>query len=272
MIFRYPGGKTKLIPITELYLSQLGFKDGDAFHDVFVGGGAIATHVAKTHRYSHIYLNDLDPWISAFWSVIIGDWQAFAELKGHIENKPTIELFKELRETEPIDIVEEAYRAVFFNRTTFSGILTSGPIGGYNQKSKWTIDCRYNITRLQNEMEKLRKLLLNRTTVTKLDAIEYIKRNDSGFLYLDPPYFKEGAGLYRFTIDHKGLARELLTRKRWLLFYDDNIKIRKLYDTYTSEIPTRYSIAGHKYHWKGKKELIITPQAVNYMLDEKEAR
>lgn len=44
---------------------------------------------------------------------------------------PTIEEYNTIKKSTPSDIVERAFRTLFLNRTNFSGILTSGPIGGY---------------------------------------------------------------------------------------------------------------------------------------------
>jgi len=266
-IFRYPGGKTKLLPAIQGYLDKYPWmlRDGDPFHDVFVGGGSVLLHIARHYPRSPLHANDLDPWIHAFWKVVSGTEAEFDALVTKLSVTPTVDLFKELRAKEPGDNVERAYYAVFFNRTTFSGILRSGPIGGYDQKSKWGVSCRYNVAALTNELLYMRQQLDlgRRLTVHKQDAVQYATNNRE-FMYLDPPYIGQGKALYRETVDHHALADALRPLGRWLLSYDDCEDARKLYRQFAhlAQVPTKYSIRGKKHSWTGNNELMITPRDI----------
>jgi DNA adenine methylase len=263
-LLRYPGGKTKLIPILQEYMSALGFKDGDTFTDAFVGGGSVALHIAKKYPNSRIHLNDLDPWIAALWRVISGNQEAFQKLYWAVDQTPTVEHFLFFKESEPETDYEKAFYAIFFNRTTFSGMFNSGPIGGYGQNSEWSVSCRYNSEKIQKELLSARELLCGRTDVSEIDGVEYV-RNATGFMYLDPPYVGKGKDLYRYTIDHAALADVLRRRDNWLLSYDACDEVKQLYDfAHIYEVPARYSISGKKYSWTGKSEYIIAPKKVEY--------
>jgi DNA adenine methylase len=263
-LLRYPGGKTKLLPILKEYISALGFKNGDTWYEPFVGGGSVALNIACRYPHSSLYLNDLDQEIAALWRVISGNKEAFDTLYHMIDLTPTIENFNYLRGREPTTDYERAFYAVYFNHTTFSGIRTSGPIGGAGQKSKWSISCRYNAKKIQKDLLSARKLLQGRTRVSDIDGIDFV-RAINGFLYIDPPYFHKGESLYRHTIDHSALAEVLKRKDNWLLSYDAADEVKQLYDfANIDEVPARYSIAGKKYKWAGKKEYIITPKMVKY--------
>ena len=96
------------------------------------------------------------------------------------------------------------------------------------------------------------------------DAIDFMKRelkykrNKSTFVYIDPPYYKEGPGLYRYFYSekqHKELANYIkMKRFPWLLSYDDTPEIRRLYNRKTCiNLYLDYSVKTSK---KGKEILI----------------
>jgi DNA adenine methylase len=150
--FRYAGSKNKMLPILMEHLDPLLVKN-DSFCDVFVGGGSVLLEVAAKYPKMKLFANDKDKWVSSFWSIVASDdFQKLNELIERLEAPPTIELFYKLRETAPKNDIDNAYRALFFNRTCFSGILSSGPIGGKQQKSKYKVDCRFNFTKLKKKI------------------------------------------------------------------------------------------------------------------------
>lgn len=265
MIFRYPGGKTRLVPVLSEYIQNY-MHDGGAFHDVFVGGGSVLIHAAQIYPKSPLFANDKDPWMFAFWSVLVGKSSEFDELVSRVSKSPTISMFKAMRLEKPTSRVDRAYYAVFFNRTTFSGMAGSGPIGGYEQKSEWKIGCRYNAERLCEELREWRSMLRGRLSVSQDDGAAYARRTRS-FMYLDPPYYKQGPALYESSMgaeDHRALSAALRGKGRWVLSYDNCPEVQRLYAWANRvEIPARYSMRGKKYDWKSDKEMVITPDAVD---------
>jgi DNA adenine methylase len=221
--------------------------------------------VAKTFPDIRLYANDLDKTIHSFWFVIgEGSEKSFLSLLKKVETKPTIKLFKELRSRKPSGVVDLAYRAIFFNRCTFSGIANASPIGGWNQTSKWTVDCRYNASKLASDLIELRLLLKGRLTTSNKSVIDYLRYTvNEGVFYLDPPYYEKGKMLYPVHMtkeEHEQLAEELLPRQNWVLSYDNNPDIHRLYShAHVESVAVNYSIDGKKTGWKNKNELIITP-------------
>jgi DNA adenine methylase len=264
--FRYPGAKNKLLSILMEHLSPMLMPSANpgGFLDLFVGGGSVLLEVASIYPKLPLFANDKDPWVSAFWQVVSSaPDEEFERLLSLLETKPTVNLFYSLRETSPTDRVSFAYRALFFNRTTFSGILTSGCIGGKDQKSKYTVDCRYNAKKLIEKTIACRKLLLGRTIVSCLDFEDvYPLYKNEIVKYCDPPYANKGQMLYPEKMgkaDHVRLASILIPRNGWVLSYDDDPEIRQLYKTCKIlSLAARYSINGKKANWTSKDELIIT--------------
>jgi hypothetical protein len=72
MIFRFPGGKARLLSALAPFLDRL-VHGHRIFHDVFTGGGSVALFMARRHPRLDLRLNDLDPDLSAFWRTVAGD-------------------------------------------------------------------------------------------------------------------------------------------------------------------------------------------------------
>lgn len=264
-LFRYPGAKTKLLPII---LPRLSLEGEACFTDAFVGGGSVALAVASRYPRMHFRLNDLDTTVASFWALVAtGFPDQDAEMLSLLRTPATIDRFYHLRETQPTSVVDHAYRAVFFNRTTFSGIAKASPIGGRNQASKWSVACRYNAEKLCASYIQTVSLLRGRATVTCLDVCALLNSSvESGSIYLDPPYYKQGRSLYSVYMqpsEHVDLARSLQSKAGWLLSYDDTPEIRTLYSwAHVEDIPARYCVRGKKEKlagWVGRTELLIRP-------------
>lgn len=260
--YRYPGGKSKY---SDIILEKLSFylDKNNNFIDVFVGGGSIALAVAEKYKYHNIYINDIDPWVYSFWNLIAkNNSKEIKELFNLIDIKPTIDRFNELREEIPQNEIESAYRSIFFNRTTFSGLGFNGPIGGLEQKSKYTIDCRYNSNKIKSNILECIKLLSGRTVVTNNHFSKFdVWINNDFPTYLDPPYVKAGKQLYVYYMqkeEHQVLANILQSKNNWLLSYDDINLIRDLYkQNQIFDLSVQYSVDGKKTNWKNKNELLI---------------
>lgn len=263
--FRYPGAKNKMLPILMEYIDV--YKPHHPFCDVFVGGGSVALEVAAKYPKRYIYLNDKDYWMYSFWDVVAGkETDKLPDLLKLIDQPVTLEQFYKLKETPTTDKLECAYKAIFLNRTTFSGIFKSGPIGGKEQKSKYTVDCRYNATKIKKKILACNKLLQGRTTVTNDDInhLLFHKLDINCTIYLDPPYYNKGKDLYTeyMTSDEHTKMADLLDKRydKWVLSYDDCPEIRQLYSkNQIVDLAARYCINGKKNTWENKNELIILP-------------
>ncbi len=262
--FRYPGAKNKLLPMLMDYLNPL-LSNSTEFIDVFVGGGSVLLEIAEKYPKMILHANDKDYWMYCFWNIVAGnDSYKLNKLLNLIDTPPTLELFYKLREEKTTDEVESAYRAIFFNRTTFSGIFYSGPIGGKEQKSKYTVDCRYNAKKIKSKINACHNLLKDRTTVYNLDFSQLQSLINSDIVaYLDPPYYDKGDALYIEKMshsDHQNLSNILFNRKNWVLSYDDCAEIRDFYkNSQIIDLSARYCINGKKDNWEHKNELVIMP-------------
>jgi len=265
MLFRYPGGKSKILDIIadQLY-PFLRNNPLKAYYEPFVGGGSVLCRVAKDFPDYQLFINDKDVNMYSFWKLTKGTQSEVDEFYELLSSNPTIDLFNRLRETEPTSDVERAYYAVFFNRCTFSGIHTAGPIGGTGQKSKWAVDCRYNLKEIKRKFEEMRTLFKDRLNVNNLDILEFLKWIPADApMYSDPPYYVKGKSLYpEFMVpaEHEAMALAMKLRRNWLLSYDICPQITQMYE-WAEKIPLnmKYSINGKKETHVDKEEYLIKP-------------
>ena len=250
-IFRYPGGKSVLVNSFIQYIPG----DVELYVEPFVGGGSVLLNVAARGSFSmcptpkHFLINDSNPDVAAFWATLVGDEAAYLALTHSVATiKPTVELFHRIQKADYCCDDDRAFRCLFINRTSFSGIMDSGPIGGEEQATR-ELTVRWKPPVLIRQMKDARALLLGKTSVTCCDFSKVLESaNGNAFAYLDPPYYEKGAQLYGKygKMDHMRL-RELLDKvPRWLLSYDNNKYVKELYAGFKMEELTHYrSISGH---------------------------
>ena len=130
----------------------------------------------------------------------------------------------------------------YLNRTNRSGILSAGPIGGYEQNGDYKIDCRFNKDTLIEKIKTISKHR-NKIKVYNQDISVFIKKylpaeNVAGdvFIYLDPPYYEKGQRLYLnhfSTSDHERLRADIAKIDcEWIMTYDDKVEIERLYSDF----------------------------------------
>ncbi|HXF62167.1 MAG TPA: DNA adenine methylase, partial [Caldilineaceae bacterium] len=76
--FRYPGGKTWLVPRIRVWLRTRPERPRE-FVEPFAGGGIISLTVAFERLADHITMVELDPQVAAVWQTILegdADWLA----------------------------------------------------------------------------------------------------------------------------------------------------------------------------------------------------
>ena len=263
---RYPGAKSKLFDYVEKLLEVEGLK-GCTFYEPFAGSASLSWMLLEENAVDNVVINEKDPLLYHFWKAVFenteGLIQKIEQTEISIDTWKECAKYKELSYLIGKTSVEIGFAGLFLNRTNFSGILKANPIGGIEQKSDYKIDCRFNKKKVIEAIQSIAGFA-NRVTVSNEDAIEFMrralkyKRNRKTFVYIDPPYYKEGPGLYRYFFtekQHQELAKFIKTKGfPWLLSYDDVNEIRKLYNRRTCvNLYLDYSVKTSK---KGKEILI----------------
>ncbi|MDR1083461.1 MAG: DNA adenine methylase [Deltaproteobacteria bacterium] len=260
---RYPGGKSKLVPLVKLLIKNSG-REGATYIEPFAGGAGVALSLLLDGTVERIVINDYDKAVYSVWRAIKREPSELIRL---IDKTPVT--IDEWQRQRAIYIgysrgysVELAFAALFLNRVNRSGIITGGPIGGFAQEGDWKLDVRFNKTAIierVNDVSKRRNAIkvYNQDIIRLVDS--YVPQfADEAFIYFDPPYFNKANKLYKNALshgDHVRIADRILNNVAcpWMLTYDDVPEIRALYQHMEiRRIDLTYSAAN-----KGKASEII---------------
>jgi len=234
---RYPGGKWRIARFFERVLDA-NYDAPPTYLEPFAGGASLALTLLLRGFVSRIFLNDLDPAVNAFWRTIVNRPTRLIRL---IERTPiTPNEWHRQREvySAGADAGQLALGFAFFflNRTSHSGILNGGMIGGTRQRGTWRIDARFNRAEL---IERIRRIITVKESihVSGIDGLEFItqhrRRRSRSIVYLDPPYFNAGRDLYLNAYrpeDHLRVREAVASLQApWVVSYDDVPTIKTLY-------------------------------------------
>lgn len=252
---RYPGGKTQLSGFLKNLL-EINQMRNVIYCEPFSGGFGAGLDLLFSNTVNSIIINDLDLGIYSIWKAILDECEEFVDL---IEITPVTlsewyrqrEIYEERKKDENYSI-ELAFATFFLNRTNHSGIISGGPIGGFSQNSKYTLDCRYNKKGLVKKIKAINKEK-NRISLYNLEANDLIQNvllqfdSEDLFIFFDPPYYKQGKNLYTNFFDHDNHVElqqcvELLDDYKWITTYDYEENIKEIYNDYpTLEYKIQYS-------------------------------
>ncbi|MFZ5525354.1 MAG: DNA adenine methylase [Pseudomonadota bacterium] len=249
---RYPGSKATLVEWMSRFL-QANDLIGSEFVELYAGSAALSLNLLKRGDVSSVMLFERDPLLFAFWYCVFNQTESLIQLIEQYEpGLETREVLGSLLKLDDVsgDLPLLGYAGLLFNRTSFSGVLHAGPIGGAGQQSKYKVDCRFNRVEITQRIRECSELAPN-VSVYFGDAVKALKDANSGVngsrvFYVDPPYYVQGPRLYRYHYkfaDHVALAEALTDATyRWILSYDDHPAIRHLYREFPLVQPSlRYS-------------------------------
>ncbi len=267
---RYPGGKRVLYKVIAQILRENNLLDG-FYVEPFAGGAGVAMELLLREYVQHIYLNDVDPHIFAFWQSILNNAEDFIRM---IENVDvSVDEWKRqkhiYKDTNNYSSLEVGFSTFFLNRCNRSGILGGRPIGGLDQTGPWKIGARFNKKNLIARIEMI-ALYKERIHVYGCDATVFLKteinnlRNDKTFIYLDPPYYIMGGQLYLnnyIHADHFALSQFIKNLPvKWVLSYDNVPQIKEMYKEKRNSFVNLYYRANER---KVGKELIFFSDDIN---------
>ena len=227
--FRYPGGKTWLIPTVRKWLNQS--TEPKRLFEPFAGGGIVSLTAAFENFANHITMVEKDKEVAAVWEVILNGGNQWLANK-IINFELTAESLRAEMEKPNKELQDVAFCTILKNRTFHGGIICkgSGPLkNGENGKG---IHSRWYAKTLFDRISAI-NTIKDRITFKTGDAFETIdkhKNEEDIYFFIDPPYTKAGKRLYTYyDIDHERLFE--LTAKikgKYMLTYDDTEEIRGL--------------------------------------------
>ena len=253
---RYPGGKGKLANFMKLVFRANNLLDSP-YIEPYAGGAGIALALLFDEFASHIHINDLNRSIFSFWKSVLNETDALCRL---IHDTPVTmrewEYQKAVQQrADQVTTLELGFSTFFLNRTNRSGIITGGVIGGKNQDGPYKLDARLNRENLESRIQRIARFR-DRISIYNLDAAQFIRTilpgiSHNALVYLDPPYYMKGQGLYENYYehnDHLEIARLVAPiPQHWIVSYDNAPPIQPLYSLHRQITYNLSYSAGDRY-------------------------
>lgn len=208
--FRYPGGKTWLIPQLRAWLTSLGNRP-DLLIEPFAGGGSVSLTAAAEGLAARVLMGELDPNVAAVWTVLIdGDAETLAR---------TIESFHLCETTvraalaePPQSDVDRAFQTILRNRVHRGGIMASRAglmrrgERGKGLGSRWYPETlARRIRAIQSYRDRI-----DFVCADGLEVMSQYAEESGAVIFVDPPYTaggkRAGSRLYDLCdLDHDRL-------------------------------------------------------------------
>lgn len=240
-VFRYPGGKTWLVPYFRRWLTMRTEQQGHTARprcliEPFVGGGIISLTAVAENLVDQVVMVEKDEDVAAVWQTVLHaeDWQWLAnEILSFEMNYDNVIHY--LARTD-VTKKEQAFKTILRNRVNRGGILAPGAgllksgENGKGLKSRW-----YAKT-LSKRIEDIYSIR-DRITFFHGDGIEVLAAHThqaDAVFFIDPPYTaagkKAGKRLYTHSeLDHEKLFNIVShLQGDFLMTYDDTNEIREI--------------------------------------------
>jgi DNA adenine methylase len=238
---RYPGGKAKFAPFIASVMEKNGLCGGHYF-EPYAGGAAVALELLFHGAAGHIHINDLDNAVYDFWECVKNRSEEMLKLLHDTPiNMEQWHYWREvLRGNVSVGQLERGFATLFMNRTNRSGVLKGGVVGGLAQAGTYKLDARFKKDVLTKRIEKIAQHSSS-ISIYNEDALSLLSKSKEflpkkSLIYLDPPYYVKGQGLYRNFYEHKDheAIAKLLQKKRfgraWVVSYDNVEEIQAMYE------------------------------------------
>lgn len=242
--FRYPGGKTWLVPYVRAWLASLKRRPVELV-EPFAGGGIVGLSALFDDAVDRTTLVELDPDVGAVWSVIAeGEGPQLAERIEAFD--VTLENVQAILNRRPKSTLDRAFACIVRNRMQRGGIMAPGASlmkageNGRGLASRW-----YPAT-LKRRLLDLHERR-SRLTFVPGDGLAFLQQiadREDVACFIDPPYTVAGRRLYSHSeLDHEALfAAAAKLRGPFLMTYDDAPAVRDLAERFgfqTQRIPMK---------------------------------
>ena len=260
--FRYPGGKTWLVPWIRRWLLSRGPIPAE-FVEPFAGGGIVSLTVAAECLARHVTMVELDEQVAAVWQTILQDPEGARWLGEQIgQFDLTLDNVRSILAAPAATRREQAFQTILKNRVQRGGILANGAGLVKRGEADKGLASRWYPATLQRRILEI-VAFRQKITFYHGDGLHiltaYADRPDAVF-FLDPPYSAGGkrAGTRLYThneLSHEELFRlAAMLRGEVLLTYDDAPEVRALAHRHGFDIQP---IAMKNTHHAQMTELLI---------------
>jgi DNA adenine methylase len=254
--FRYPGGKTWLVPYVRSWLNNIRPRP-QLLIEPFAGGGIVGLTAGIEHLADHVILVEKDANVAAVWKVILSgqaEWLA-ERIEEFALTKPNV---LAVLSRSPRNPRERAFATILRNRVQRGGIMAPGAglvksgENGRGLVSRWYP---------QTLAERIRTIATMRERFSFIEGdgmqvIQSYARERNAAFFVDPPYTVAARRLYsHWQVDQRNLF-SLLKRVEGsvLLTYDSTVEISELANEFGFETQT---VAMKNTHHAKMTELLV---------------
>jgi len=258
--FRYPGGKTWLVPEIREWLLSLPARP-KTLVEPFAGGGIVGLTAAFEQMADHVILVELDPDVASVWQTMLSDdgkWLADQIARFNL----TWENVELILATPPTTVKERAFKTMLRNRISHGGILAPGSGMLKNGENGRGIASRWYPETLSNRIVDIYHRR-DRLSILVEDGIQVIRQhatNSETVFFIDPPYTaagkRAGRRLYTFfELDHDALfASCQAIQGDFLMTYDNAHEVRLMAESHGFDVE---AIPMKNTHHAEMSELLI---------------
>lgn len=254
--FRYPGGKTWLIPQIRKWLTSLP-KGPRTFCEPFCGGANVGLSMLFDGLIDRLVLVELDESVAAVWETILdGHSEELINKIGRFQM--SYESVRAILDRPPTSLLDRAFATIVRNRVQRGGILARGAsLMKYGENGRG-VASRWYARTLQNRIRAIHSQR-ERITFCHGDGIEYMRKNvnrDDMLFFIDPPYTVSGRRLYTYSeIDHRELfVAASALRGDFLMTYDEAQLIHHLAAQFGFDVHT---VLMKNTHHRVMRELLL---------------
>lgn len=261
--FRYPGGKTWLVPRIRQWLLSQPAKPA-LLIEPFAGGAIVGLTAAFESLAERVLLVERDPCVAAVWKTILsqdGEWLAERIVKFNLTTRSVdAVLAKEAQTTRDL-----AFQTILRNRINRGGILADGAGRVKHGENGKGLTSRWYPETLQKRILEIVRIR-ERLTFIEGDGIQIMRENvaarNSVVFFIDPPYTaagkSAGSRLYTYSeLDHSELFSVAATvRGDFLMTYDNTPEVKGMAVHYNFD---HESVAMKNTHHAQMTELLIAP-------------
>lgn len=223
--FRYPGGKTWLVPKIREWLKSKATPP-QRLIEPFAGGAIVSLTAAFERLAKHVVFAELDDSVASVWRVVLNgqaEWLARQIL--HFQLTPAN--VRAVLDRPAIDLRQKSFQTILRNRVQRGGIMAAGAglvkhgENGRGLLSRWYPE---TLARRIHEINRLK----DRLTFVEGDGFDLIVEHENdkeAAFYIDPPYTFAARRLYsRWQISHRRLFGAISRCKGDFLMSYDNTK------------------------------------------------
>ncbi|MES2766251.1 MAG: DNA adenine methylase [Bacteroidota bacterium] len=255
--FRYPGGKTWLIPTVRQWLRQSN-KTSSFLIEPFAGGGIVSLTAAFENLVNHITMVEKDEEVAAVWEVILNGKNQWLADKIFTFDLTHENVQAEFSNSNKL-LQDIAFCTILKNRICHGGIIAKGSGILKNGENGKGIASRWYPKTLRDRIVAINSIKEKISFITG-DAFKIIEENlnnKEAYFFIDPPYTIAGKRLYtHFQIDHEKLFElSAKIQGKFMLTYDDTPEIRQLAEKNRLQFKT---IPMKTTHHQQKNEIIVS--------------